>query len=344
MSDRREELKKEYDDLTQKLAEGEFLDSQDELAEASKRLGELEKELETLEAHDARAKRRTEAETILADEDADPEFKKLAEEEIERIAQEEEKEAKAAQEKQALIMEIRPGTGGDEAALFAADLARMYLRFAENKGWKAVAVDESLTELGGLKSLTLSIEGPGAFSLLQHEAGVHRVQRVPETEKSGRIHTSTATVAVLQKIAPKAFRVPAKDLRVDTMRAGGPGGQLVNRRESAVRITHLPSGIMVTSQAARTQSANREQAMEILLAKLAEIHRKEEAAKKGDARKAQIGTGERSEKIRTYNFPQDRVTDHRVNKSWHNLSSILDGNIGDIVAILQEQKSKHMAE
>lgn len=339
----REELNREYDALLAKLASPSI--TPDERANAARRLKELQTELARLQQEEVREKRRREAEAVLRNE-TDAELRILAEEELRKLDEEERAEDREATEgrperngganapageRETAIVEIRPGTGGKEAALFAADLGRMYLRFAERRSWKMNVLDETSGELGGVKSLVLSIKGSGAYRLLRTEAGVHRVQRIPETEKSGRIHTSTATVAVLPKAAARDVQIPISELRIDTMRASGPGGQFVNRRESAVRILHIPTGTIVVSQTARNQKANREQAMEILLAKLAARKHAEEEAKTGAARNAQIGTGERSEKIRTYNFPQDRVTDHRIGKSWHHIQGILDGNLDNLI-------------
>lgn len=330
---KREGLNREYEALLAKLASPSI--TPDERASAARRLKELQIELARLQEEEVREKLRREAETVLRNE-TDADLRALAEEELKNLLQEEisaatTSETSSKKTKEAAILEIRAGTGGDEAALFAADLGRMYVRFAERHGFKLTVLDETSSDLGGLKSLVLGVEGPAAYQLLQNEAGVHRVQRIPETEKSGRIHTSTATVAVLPKAAARDMQIPASELRIDTMRASGPGGQFVNRRESAVRILHIPTGTIVVSQTARNQKANREQAMEILLAKLAARKHAEEEAKTGAARNAQIGTGERSEKIRTYNFPQDRVTDHRIGKSWHHIQSILDGNLDNLI-------------
>lgn len=220
-----------------------------------------------------------------------------------------------------VIIEIRAGAGGDEAALFAADLFRMYSRFAEKQGWRAKTLGSNI----------LQISGKDVYDKLKQEAGVHRVQRIPKTEKRGRIHTSTASVAVLPQAEEKQVEIKPSDLRIDVYRASGPGGQYVNRRESAVRVTHIPTGIMTASQQERTQIANRETAMRILRSKLYARQLEKKIKKEGAARREQIGTGERSEKIRTYNFPQDRITDHRINKKWHNIESILDGNLKPII-------------
>lgn len=231
---------------------------------------------------------------------------------------------------QNVIMEIRAGAGGEEASLFAGELFQMYKRFAEKKGWKVELLDASKSDLGGYKEVIFEIAGPGAYKTLRFESGVHRVQRIPETEKSGRIHTSTASVAVLPQAREIDMEIKPQDLVFDFSRSGGAGGQNVNKVETAVRITHLPTGMVVRSQESRSQQKNRERAMEILRSKLLDIKMREEEKKIASERKRQIGTGDRSEKIRTYNFPQDRVTDHRIKKSWHNLEGIMAGNLEPI--------------
>ena len=231
-------------------------------------------------------------------------------------------------------MEIRAGAGGDEAGLFASELWRMYRNFAQRRGFKTEIIDSSQSDVGGIKTLVAQIEGADVYDSLKYESGIHRVQRIPKTEKSGRIHTSTASIAVLKEVPEKEVVINAKDIRTDTFRASGPGGQNVNKVESAIRITHLPSGIVVASQTQRSQLQNRERAMAILRAKLAEIEKEKSAGQMTSERKSQIGTGERVEKIRTYNFPQNRITDHRIGKSWHNMEKILDGNIEPIIETL----------
>lgn len=230
-----------------------------------------------------------------------------------------------------IIVEIRAGTGGNEAALFAADLFRMYTKFAEKQGWKTSILDSNKTSLKGYKEIIFEIKGEDIYSKMKQEIGVHRVQRIPETEKSGRIHTSTATVAVLPQIQKEEIKINPKDLRIDTYRASGPGGQYVNTRESAVRITHIPTGIVTSSQQERTQLSNKETAMRVLRSKVYALQLEKELKKEGATRREQIGTGERSEKIRTYNFPQDRITDHRIKKNWHNIENILNGNLEPII-------------
>lgn len=236
-----------------------------------------------------------------------------------------------------VIFEIRAGAGGNEAALFARDLAEMYTKYAGRRGWKTSLINESKNDLGGLKEIVLEIKGDGVYESLNQESGVHRVQRIPATEKSGRIHTSTASVAVLKIVEQKEVTIRPDEIEATFSRAGGPGGQNVNKVETAVRLLHKPTGIVISSRAERSQLANREKAMEILRAKLYEMQHHGSAASIAQERREQIGTADRSEKIRTYNFPQDRITDHRIGKKWHNIEKIMSGDLDPIVKAFTKQ-------
>jgi peptide chain release factor 1 len=238
--------------------------------------------------------------------------------------------------KETVYFEIRAGVGGEEAALFAMDLWRMYLKFFEKKGWKVRVLEESLSDLGGIKTLVSEVSGEDVYQLLKNESGVHRVQRIPITEKSGRIHTSTASVAVLPKLEAPPIQIKESDLEIEFFRASGPGGQNVNKVETAVRILHKPTGIVVTCQTERNQQRNREIALQLLKNKLYELEQKKISGQLTDLRRSQIGSQERSEKIRTYNFPQNRITDHRIGKSWYNLEDILNGNLDVILRSFQK--------
>jgi peptide chain release factor 1 len=236
-----------------------------------------------------------------------------------------------------IILEIRAGAGGDEAAIFAGDLARMYQRYAARRGWGFSPLDSNQTTLEGYKSLVAEIKGEGVYEAFKHESGVHRVQRVPATERSGRVHTSTASVAVLPIVEAREVNISPNDIEVTFSRAGGPGGQNVNKVETAVRILHKPTGIVVSSREERAQHANREKAMDVLRAKLYEIEQQRATGNVADVRREQIGSADRSEKIRTYNFPDDRITDHRIGKKWHNIEKILEGDMDPIVKAFEKQ-------
>ena len=233
-------------------------------------------------------------------------------------------------EKQSVIIEIRAGTGGDEAGLFVRDLYRMYSKYAQSQGWGQRILDSNQSDIGGYKEIVFEFTGPGVFDLMQYESGVHRVQRIPKTEKQGRVHTSTVTIAVLETPRKMDININPGDLRIDTYRSSGAGGQYVNKTESAIRITHKPSGLVVTSQTERSQLQNKENAMRLLSARLLQAQQEADSSKLTQARREQIGWAKRSEKTRTYNYPQNRITDHRIGKSWHNLEDIIDGNMEPI--------------
>lgn len=243
--------------------------------------------------------------------------------------------------KQSAIFEIRAGTGGDEAGLFARDLYRMYSKYAQAKGWKERVLDSSISDIGGYKDITFELTGANVYDQMQFEGGVHRVQRIPKTEKQGRVHTSTITVAVMAKPKKTEININPADLKIDTYKAGGPGGQYTNKTESAIRITHMPTGIVVTCQTERNQLKNRESAMAILSARIMQAQEEADLSKLSAERREQIGYAKRSEKIRTYNFPQNRLTDHRIGKSWHNLESIIEG---DLEAVIKAFKNKEKGD
>lgn len=337
-----EELRVERDALTETLTKPGKLSGED-FARLSARAAELGDILELAARLDRT--RETIAEHEAARRTDNAELRTLAEEELPKLQSERQRLEAALNEKlnppdplasHDAVLEIRAGTGGEEAALFVRDLFAMYTKYAEKRGWTARLVSDSRSDLGGFKEVIMEIRGRDAYGTLRHESGVHRVQRIPTTEKSGRIHTSTVTMAVLPSAAPEEMEIRPQDLRIDTFRASGHGGQHVQKTESAVRITHLPTGMVITCQDERSQHANKERALGVLRARLlaAQVEAHERA--KQETRRKQIGSGERAEKIRTYNFPQDRVTDHRVKKSWHDLERILSGDLAPVIEAVQD--------
>jgi peptide chain release factor 1 len=320
-------------------------------AQLSKEFSELSPVVEAIQAVRAAEQEKADLEALLADPTAGPEMQDLARDELatlkSRLGDLEQHLRlmllpKDAADERSAILEVRAGTGGDEAALFAADLFRMYARYAETRGWKVEVISTSENDLGGLREVVASISGKGVFARLKFESGVHRVQRVPATEASGRIHTSAATVAVLAEAEDVDLDIRAEDIRIDTMRSSGAGGQHVNKTESAVRITHLPTGLVVVS-AEKSQHQNRRMAMQVLRSRLLDMERQRAADDRAAQRKDQVGSGDRSQRIRTYNFPQGRVTDHRINLTLHKLEAVLDGGgLDELVDALITDHQAHL--
>jgi peptide chain release factor 1 len=335
-----ETIEDRYRRLTLALSDPAVLANPQKFRETSKERAELEPLVRKHEDLKKVKKHIRESEAILADKDSEPELRGLAETELKELAEkartlEEELKVlllpKDPRDEKNVILEIRAGAGGDESSLFAQDLFRMYTRFAETNGWKAEVLETSLSPIGGFKEIIVGIRGKNVFSFLKFESGVHRVQRVPKTEASGRIHTSTVTVAVLPEADEVDVKIDPKDLKIEAFGASGPGGQNVNRNYTAIRITHKPSGLVVSCQDEKSQHRNKEKALRILRSRLLDVAQSKQDAEIARNRRSQVGTGERSEKIRTYNFPQSRVTDHRLNLTLHNLQGVLDGNLKELV-------------
>ncbi len=336
-----ENLVEKFQELESRMSEQEVASNPEELQKLAKEHSDLAPVVEKYREYRSVLKDIGEAKEMLHANDA--EMHDLAREEFElkqsRLEEIEEElrmllVPKDPHDEKSVIVEIRAGAGGDEAALFASDLFRMYTRFAERQGWKIEVMNTSESGIGGYKEIAFRIDGRGAYSMLKYESGVHRVQRVPVTESGGRIHTSTATVAVLPEVEDVDVEVRTEDLRIDTYRASGAGGQHVNMTDSAVRITHLPSGVVVTCQDERSQLKNRVKAMHLLKTKLYDMELRKQEQEQANARKSQVGSGDRSERIRTYNYPQNRITDHRIGLTLHKMESFLDGDIFEMIDAL----------
>lgn len=346
-----EEIQKEYDEVMEKLASPEKSTDWEKFGEKKKELEDIIEKKKLFEE----VKKQIKDNKEILEKESDKDILIIAEEELPQlevkkeetikelkrmIGEKENRESNESDIKGSAIIEIRAGTGGDEASLFAADLFNMYSRFAQAKGFELKIFDESKTEQGGYKIITFKIKGDNPYQLMCYEAGIHRVQRVPHTEKAGRVHTSTASVAVLAEPKKGKVVLNPQDLRIETYKASGPGGQYVNKRETAIRITHIPSETVVTSQNERSLQQNKETALSILQAKILEKKQEEKKKERELERKSQIGNASRSEKIRTYNFSQNRVTDHRIEKSWYRLEEIMNGDLEEVIEIIREEEEK----
>lgn len=342
MFDKLQHLEDRYEELNALMSNPEIINNPVELQKHAKAQAELTDIVETFRNYKKVVNELDEAKAML-DEKLEPEMKEMVQQEIEELEEKREKLEeelkilllpKDPNDEKNVIMEIRAGAGGEEAGLFAGDLYRMYTRYAENKGWKTELMSAHYSDLGGFKEVIFLVQGQGAYSKLKFESGVHRVQRVPTTESGGRIHTSTATVAVLPEAEEVDVQIDPNDLRIDVFCSSGPGGQSVNTTQSAVRVTHIPTGLVVSCQDEKSQHKNKDKALKVLRARLLERAQSEQAGELAQARKSQVGTGDRSERIRTYNFPQGRVTDHRIGLTLHKLDQVLLGELDEIIDAL----------
>ncbi|UOF91602.1 peptide chain release factor 1 [Fodinisporobacter ferrooxydans] len=353
MLDRLQALDDRYNKLSEFLCDPEIISDPQKLRTYAKEQSDLEETVQVFREFKQVSQGLADAKSMFNDK-LDDEMRELVKMEIDELTEREERLReqltilllpKDPNDDKNVIVEIRGAAGGDEAALFAADLFRMYSRFAERQGWKIEMIDANYTDIGGFKEAIFMIHGKGAYSKLKFESGAHRVQRIPATESGGRIHTSTSTVAVLPEVEEVEVEVHEKDIRIDTFCSTGPGGQSVNTTQSAVRITHMPTGIVVSCQDEKSQIKNREKAMRVLRARIFEKYQQEQMQEQAAARKSQVGTGDRSERIRTYNFPQSRVTDHRIGLTLHRLDAVLDGDLDEIIhALIAEERMQALQE
>ena len=339
MFDKLENVEKRYEELNQKISDPEVIANQSEWQKLMKEHAEIQELVEKYREYKKVSQNIEDLKEMLDDKEMHDLAQMELDENREKLPKIEEElklllVPKDPNDDKNVIVEIRGGAGGEESSLFAGDLFRMYSMYAEKKRWKLDVVNLNETELGGIKEVTFIISGKGAYSRLKFESGVHRVQRVPDTESSGRIHTSTATVAVLPEVSDVEIEINPSDLKVDTFRASGAGGQHVNKTESAIRITHIPTGVIVECQTERSQIQNRETALSMLRSKLYEAELEKQTREQSDARRSQVGSGDRSEKIRTYNFPQGRITDHRIGLSMYQVDSFLNGDIDEMIDAL----------
>jgi peptide chain release factor 1 len=351
--DKLQALEDRYLDLEAKISDPSVIARQDEWQKYTRAHAKLTEVVNVFREYKALAETYKDDEKVAQDKE-DPELSAMAETELKELKPQLEDYEKRLtilllpkdpNDERNIIMEIRAGAGGDEAALFAGDLFRMYTRYAESKGWKVELMDSSPTGLGGFKEVVFMVSGEDVYSHMKFESGVHRVQRVPETEAQGRIHTSTATVAVMPEAQEVDVEINPADIRIDTYRAGGAGGQYVNKTESAVRMTHIPTGIVAQCQDEKSQAKNREKCMRVLRARIYEAAQEKQRAAEASERRSQVGTGDRSERIRTYNFPQGRVTDHRIGLTLHKLSDVLDGHLDELLdALMTEEQSKRLQQ